>query len=37
MPDILKEQRQDLREHLKKYPNDYDLEKFVGGTDFVKQ
>jgi len=35
MPDILKEQRQDLREHLKKYPSDYSLEKFKNGTDFI--
>ena len=37
MPDILKEQRQELRDHLKKYPQDYSLEKFVGGSDFIKQ
>jgi len=35
MPQNLIDQRQELRDHLKKYPNDYDLEKFVGGKDFI--
>lgn len=35
MPQNLLDQRQELREHLKKYPNDYSLEKFVGGKDFI--
>jgi 2-oxoisovalerate dehydrogenase E1 component alpha subunit len=34
MPDNLIEQREELREHLKKWPNDYDLEKFKNGKQY---
>ena len=34
MPDNLVEQREELREHLKKWPNDYNLEKFVNGKQY---
>ena len=36
MPLNLKRQREELREHLKKYPDDYSLEKFKNGTDYLK-
>lgn len=32
MPANLVEQREELMEHLKKWPKDYDLEKFKDGT-----
>lgn len=35
MPKHLAEQREELRSHLKKYPNDYELEKFKNGKDFL--
>ena len=35
MTDELKEQRQELREHIRKYPNDYSLEKFKNGKSFL--
>ena len=34
MPDNLIEQREELRQHLKKWPNDYDLEKFKNGKQY---
>ena len=34
MTDNLVEQREELREHLKKWPNDYNLEKFVNGKQY---
>ena len=34
MPDNLLEQREELRDHLKKWPNDYSLEKFKNGTNY---
>ena len=34
MPDNLVEQREELREHLKKWPNDYSLEKFKNGKQY---
>ena len=34
IPAHIEEQRQELKEHLRRYPNDYELEKFVNGTDF---
>lgn len=36
MPAHLLEQREELREHLRKYPNDYELEKFEHGEKFLK-
>lgn len=36
MPAHLIEQREELREHLRKYPNDYELERFEGGEKFLK-
>jgi len=34
VPDHLEEQRQELKAHLRKYPDDYSLEKFVDGEKF---
>lgn len=36
MPPHILEQREELRSHLRKYPNDYELEKFKNGKDFLK-
>ena len=36
MPPHILEQREELRSHLRKYPNDYELEKFKNGQDFLK-
>jgi len=36
LPPNLIEQREQLREHLRKYPNDYELEKFQNGKSFLK-
>lgn len=35
IPPHIEEQRQELKAHLRKYPNDYELEKFIGGKDFM--
>lgn len=35
MPQNLIEQRQELREHIRKYPDDYSLEKFKNGKAFL--
>jgi len=35
VPPHLDEQRQELKAHLRKYPDDYNLEKFVGGKEFM--
>lgn len=35
IPAHILEQREELREHLKKYPNDYELEKFKNGRNFI--
>ena len=35
MPNSLLEQREELRNHVKKYPNDYELEKFKNGKSFL--
>lgn len=35
IPSHIEEQRQELKAHLRKYPEDYDLEKFVGGKEFM--
>lgn len=37
MPAHLQEQREDLRRHLLKYPDDYELEKFKNGKSFLKK
>ena len=37
IPHHIEEQRQQLKEHLRKYPDDYNLEKFVNGVDFMKK
>lgn len=37
VPTHLEEQRQELKAHLRKYPEDYNLEKFVGGKDFMNK
>jgi len=36
MPKSIQDQRDSLREHLKKYPNDYELHKFKNGEQFLK-
>lgn len=36
LPPNLIEQREQLREHLRKYPDDYELEKFHDGKSFLK-
>lgn len=36
IPPHIEEQRQELKEHLRRYPNDYELEKFVNGQEFTK-
>lgn len=36
IPNHLLEQREELRNHLKKYPEDYELEKFKNGKSFLK-
>lgn len=36
VPAHLLEQREELREHLRRYPNDYELERFVNGEKFLK-
>jgi len=35
MPHSLLEQREQLRNHVKKYPDDYELEKFKNGKSFL--
>jgi 2-oxoisovalerate dehydrogenase E1 component alpha subunit len=35
MPNNLLEQREELRNHLKKYPDEYELEKFKNGKSFL--
>lgn len=35
IPPHIEEQRQELKAHLRKYPNDYELEKFVNGKSFM--
>lgn len=35
MPNNLVEQREELRNHLKKYPDSYELEKFKNGKSFL--
>ena len=35
MPKHLKEQREELREHIRKYPDSYQLEKFKNGKSFI--
>lgn len=36
IPLHLLEQREELREHIKKYPDSYELEKFENGKSFLK-
>jgi 2-oxoisovalerate dehydrogenase E1 component alpha subunit len=36
IPKHLLEQREELRAHVKKYPDSYELEKFVNGKSFLK-
>lgn len=35
IPYHIEEQRQELKAHLRKYPDDYHVEKFVGGKEFM--
>ena len=35
LPDHITEQQEELRAHLRKYPDMYELEKFKDGKDFI--
>jgi 2-oxoisovalerate dehydrogenase E1 component alpha subunit len=35
IPSHIEEQRQELKAHLRKYPDDYDLDKFANGKEFM--